>query len=39
MYAYFDNNNMLSEQQYGLRTKHSTEMAAEKLVDYINKMI
>ena len=35
LYAYFDNNNIMSEQQYGFRTKHSTELAAVKLVDYI----
>ena len=35
LYAYFDNNNILSEEQYGFRTKHSTELAAVKLVDYI----
>ena len=27
---------MLSEQQYGFHEKHSTELAAVKLVDYIN---
>ena len=35
LYAYFDNNNIMSEQHYGFRTKHSTELAAVKLVDYI----
>ena len=35
LYAYFDNNNILSEEQYGFCTKHSTELAAVKLVDYI----
>ena len=35
LYAYFDNNNILSEEQYGFRTKHSTELAAVKFVDYI----
>ena len=37
LYAYFDNNNILSEEQYGFRTKHSIELAAVKLVDYIKK--
>ena len=36
--AYFDNNNILSEEQYGFRTKHSAELAAVKLVEYIKKM-
>ena len=35
LYSYFTNNNLLSEQQYGFRAKHSTELAAIKLVDYI----
>ena len=39
LYAYFDNNNILSEEQYGFRTKHSTELAAVKLVDYIKNEI
>ena len=26
---------MLTEQQYGFRTKHSTELAAIKLVDFV----
>ena len=39
LYAYFDDNNILSEAQYGFRTKHSTELAAVKLVDYIKNEI
>ena len=39
LYAYFDNNNILSEEQYGFRTKHSTELAAVKLFDYIKNEI
>ena len=39
LYAYFDNNNILSEEQYGFCTKHSTELAAVKLVDYIKNEI
>ena len=39
LYNYFVFNNLLSEQQYGFRAKHSTELAAVKLVDYINKQI
>ena len=39
LYAQFDNNNILSQQQYGFRTKHSTELAAVKLVDYIKNEI
>ena len=38
-YAYFDNNNILSEEQYGFRTKQSAEVAAVKLVDYIKNEI
>ena len=34
LYAYIDNNNILSEEHYGFRTKHSTELAVVKLVDY-----
>ncbi len=39
LYTHFTENNLLSEQQYGFRSKHSTELAAIKLVDYINKEI
>ena len=39
LYACFDNNNILSEEQYGSRTKQSTELAAVKLVDYIKNEI
>ena len=35
LYAYFDNNNILSEEQYGFHTNNSTELAAVKLFDYI----
>ena len=34
MYHYFNSNNLLAEQQYGFRKKHSTEYAAVKLVDH-----
>ena len=34
LYAYFCENNLLCEQQYGFRSKHSTELATIKLVDY-----
>ena len=35
LYTYFDDNNLLSEQQYGFRANHSAELAAVKLDDYI----
>jgi len=35
LYTYFDNNNLLTEHQYGFRSKHSTELAAIKLIDNI----
>ena len=38
-YVYFDNNNVFSEEQYGFHTKHSTELEAVKLVDYIKNEI
>ena len=36
MYDHFIKNNLLSEQQYGFRANHSTELAAIRLVDHIN---
>ena len=39
LYSYFNINNLLSEQQYGFRSQHSTELACVKLVDYIIKEI
>ena len=36
LYNYFNNENLLVEQQYGFRAKHSTKLAAIKLVDFIN---
>ena len=35
LYSYLNANNLLSEQQYGFRSQHSTELACIKLVDYI----
>ena len=35
LFNYFYVNNMLTEQQYGFRTKHSTYLAAIKLVDFV----
>ena len=37
LYAYFIENNLLTEQQYGFRAQHSTELASVKLVDNIIK--
>ena len=37
LYPYFNINNLLSEQQYGFRSQHSTELAYVKLADYIIK--
>ena len=33
---YFNGSNLLAEQQYGFRLRHSTELAAVKLVDFIS---
>ena len=35
LYNYFNVNSLLTEQQYGFRSKHSTELASIKIVDYI----
>ena len=35
LYAYFNENNPIAEQQYGFRSHHSTELAALKLSDTI----
>ena len=37
LYAYFSQNNLLSEEQYGFGAQHSTGLASVKLVDYIIK--
>ena len=39
LYAYFNDNNLMSEQQYGFRAQHSTELASVKLVDPIIKQM
>ena len=39
LYYYFNVNNLLSEQQHGFRSQHSTELASVKLVDFILKEI
>ena len=39
LYTYFDDNNFLSEQQYGFQANHSAELTAIKLVDYIQDSI
>ena len=36
MYLYFNNNNLLADEQFGVRKNHSTEYAAIKLVDHIS---
>ena len=33
---YFNDSNLLAEQQYGFRPRHSTKLAAVKLVDFIS---
>ena len=37
MYEYFNQFNLLAEQQYGFRKQHSTEYAAVKLIDHVSK--
>ena len=37
LYDYFNSNNLLTEEQYGFRTNHSTEYAAVKLVNNVSK--
>ena len=39
LYAYFCENNLFCEQQYGFCTKHSTELATIKLIDYLLKQM
>ena len=39
LYAYFNDNNLMTEQQYGFRAQHSTELASVKLVDHIIKQM
>ena len=39
LYEYFNDNNLMSEQQYGFRAQHSTELASVKLVDHIIKQM
>ena len=36
MYLYFNNNNLLADEQFGFSKNHSTEYAAIKLVDHIS---
>ena len=36
MYLYFNNNNLLADEQFGFCNNHSTEYAAIKLVDHIS---
>ena len=37
MYEYFNQFNLLAEQQYGFQKQHSTEYAAIKLIDHVSK--
>ena len=37
IYEYFNQFNLLAEQQYGFRKQHSTEYATVKLVDHVSK--
>ena len=38
LYTYLNHNNLLSEQQYGFRANHSSELAAIKLVEIDRKL-
>ena len=37
LYQYFNDNDLLAEQQYGFRAQHSTKYAAIKMFDHISK--
>ena len=39
IYEYFNNFNLLAEQQYGFRKRHSTEYAAIQLIDHVSKQM
>ena len=39
MYDHFNNNNFLTEQQYGFRKLHSTEYAVVNLIDHFSKQM
>ena len=39
MYEYFNEFNLLAEQQYSFRKNHSTEYAAIKLIDHVSKQM
>ena len=39
LFKYFNDNNLMSEQQYSFRAHHSTELASVKLVDHIIKQM
>ena len=36
MYLYFNNNNLLADEQFGFRKNLSTQYAAIKLVDHVS---
>ena len=38
LYTFLNENNLITEQQYGLRSNHSTELATLKLTDMIRSM-